>query len=216
MYIPERFAQGELTLQLEVMRENPFATVVTSSGGEPFVSQLPLLVEPTTGGRVLITGHMSIHNPQWKHIEAGATMVVSFQGPHAYINANWYFENDVPTWNYVTVQAKGQGKLVQDYKGLLALLRKAAEQAKPWDPDPWEFFVPEDLRGESLLTRAIVGFELETSEISGKFKLGQHRSSADQVGVLEGLRRREDASSRRLADWTERLMKQKNSGAENE
>jgi transcriptional regulator len=39
---------------------------------------------------------------------------VSFVGPHAYISPTWYgTPNQVPTWNYVSIEARGRVQLLE-------------------------------------------------------------------------------------------------------
>ena len=49
------------------------------------------------------------------------------------------------------------------------------------------------------LINAIVGFEIPIETLEGKFKLGQNRTMADQVGALEGLEAAGNSDSAALA-----------------
>lgn len=55
MYIPAAFAVENPKEIRRIITSNPFTTLVTVSGGEPFASHIPLLLEEVKqkGGRVL-------------------------------------------------------------------------------------------------------------------------------------------------------------------
>jgi transcriptional regulator len=197
----EKFAVSDEKLLREVIDAYPFATVVSVAGGIPSVNHLPVIAETLPSGELRLLGHLSRRNPQWEQLQAGAALTIVFHGPHAYVNPGWYERNDVPSWNYVAVHAEGQPTLVEDHAGLIRILRKTAEHMNRIHPDQWDFYLPPDLEPEEFLTSAIAGFELLPTEFFGKFKLGQNRSAADQLGMIEGLKARPDESSRRLAGW---------------
>jgi transcriptional regulator len=50
---------------------------------------------------------------------------------------------------------------------------------------PWAYDLPSGFR--SQLRKAIVGFEIDVQEISGKFKLSQNREYEDFEGALAGV-----------------------------
>jgi transcriptional regulator len=49
------------------------------------------------------------------------------------------------------------------------------------------------------LLPAIIAFEIPIDRLEGKFKLGQNRQPADQIGAIEGLESAGDAESLALA-----------------
>ena len=64
MYLPTAFAESRPELALKLMRENPFATIVTSADGAPFASHVPVLVDAAPDGRALkIRAHVARANP---------------------------------------------------------------------------------------------------------------------------------------------------------
>ena len=112
-------------------------------------------------------------------------------GPQGYVTPSWYptkreTQKVVPTWNYVTVQAWGRPRLVEDAAWLrrqIDDLTRAREAARP---APWAVSdAPEDYLAAQM--KAIVGIEIPIARIEGKWKLSQNRPAADRAGVLAGL-----------------------------
>ena len=201
MYKVKEYEVRDVSVLRDVIEKHPFATVTSVDNGKAFVNHLPITGKMTAAGKLLLIGHMSRHNPQWQHIRDGSEVLIAFQGPHAYINPSWYTENDVPTWNYVVVHATGTATLVEDYAGLIRILKLQIDHMNRIHEDQWTFFLPDDLKAERDLTSSIIGFEMLPDEFTGKFKLSQRRSKEDQIRVTEALGSRRDESSRGLRQW---------------
>jgi transcriptional regulator len=63
-------------------------------------------------GATRLRAHLSRANPQWRHLQDGALVLVVFQGDDTYVTPSWYQSKAehgkvVPTWNYAMVQARG-------------------------------------------------------------------------------------------------------------
>ena len=131
-----------------------------------------------------------------------------FQGVDAYVTPGWYETKRetgkvVPTWNYATVQVRGRATVHEDadwLKDQVSTLTGVheAEQAKPWGVTD----APDDFIASQL--RAIVGVEIEITDITGKWKVSQNRNAADAAGVVEGLRASGDAKKHEMADLVEK------------
>lgn len=206
MYKPEKFQVQDVALLLRIVREFPFATVISVAEGEPFVSHLPLIARVGTDNRVVLVGHVSKKNPQWRHFRSGSEAKIVFHGPHAYISPLWYQKNDVPTWNYIVVQATGPVRLVEDAGGIQAALRELNDQMNSIYEERWDFDLPPDLASDEALQDAIVAFEIEARDFVGKFKLSQNRSSEDKAGVVNGLATRVDEGSAGIRHWMSSLL----------
>lgn len=191
----------ESTLLLEVIKTYPLATVITRLKESTEISHLPVVAEILPDDCVRIQGHLSTRNPQWQHLKNGAAMILVFHGPNTYINSSWYQVNDVSTWNYITVQAEGQPTVEENYDELLKILKATTCLANTLYEDQWDFYIPEDLKAESDLTKAIGGFSLVPQKLSGKFKLSQSKSLEDQQRIIEALGRRNDENSKLIAKW---------------
>jgi transcriptional regulator len=207
MYKVDKYEVTDLNILYSVIEKYPFATVLSAVDGDPFVNHLPITAEKLSDGKLRLLGHMSTRNPQWRYFESGAKALIAFNGPNTYINPNWYTENDVPTWNYISVHAKGSVQLIKDYKGLLEILKKTTDQMNHMYSEKWDFYLPPDLQSESDVTNSIIGFELIPTQLIGKFKLSQNRNWEDQKNVIAGLSARSDEESQQVAKWMSKLTK---------
>ena len=87
--------------------EHPFAVISAVSDGQPVAAHAPVL--PSGEGEALsLRFHLSVANPVTKALLAGSPVLAVFTGPHAYVSPDWYgLEDQVPTWNYISVEAAG-------------------------------------------------------------------------------------------------------------
>jgi len=157
----------------ELMERNPFATVITVTDGNPFVSHLPLIPKKC-GDQIVLIGHLARANPHWKLFPHSQVLVI-FHGPHTYITPTWYAENDVPTWNFSVVHAKGRVELIETFDGIMECLKELTAHTERHWPSGWDFFVPSDLTEETL-PKSIVGFQIKIDALDFKRKLSQNRT----------------------------------------
>lgn len=185
-------------LLTELCRRVP-ATLVTLGPAGFRASILPMLFEPRDGEHGTLRGHLARGNPQWREVEAafaageeraGAALAI-FDGPDGYVSPSWYEEKRltgkvVPTWNYVTVQARGRLTLHHEPEWLLPHVRRLVDRHEAGRADPWSVDdAPEGyVEGQ---VRAIVGLELRIESLEAKRKLSQNRSDADIAGTIQGL-----------------------------
>src|SRR5687767_14740706 len=106
MYVPPIFEETRPDVLAALMRENPFATVV-SAGGEagPTATQVPVFFDASAGGHGSLRFHFARPNPHARLLAEGGPTLVMFHGPHAYVSPTWYRSGGpaVPTWNYAAV-----------------------------------------------------------------------------------------------------------------
>ena len=203
MYNPQRFKSTDMNEAFDLMDRNPFATMITVVEGKPTLSHLPLTPK-RVGDSIELIGHLARANPHWKSFLSSQAMVI-FHGPHTYVTPKWYAENDVPTWNYLTVHIAGKIELIENYDGIVECLRELTTHVERHWPSGWDFFIPDDLVGD-ILTKTIVGFKIKVDEISFKKKLSQNRTPADCAGILKGLETRNDDNSRLILDEMKKLF----------
>jgi transcriptional regulator len=186
LYIPAHFRVDDRDELLAFMRDNAFATLVSSGAGGLHVSHIPFIVERSGDGAVRLLGHVARANPQWKALETAQATVAIFQGPHAYVSPTWYEHHPaVPTWNYAVVHAHVRAKLMEE-PALRELLRQLSSQYESGRASPWRM---EDLQPDYVakMVNLIVGFTLEVERLEGKFKLSQNRPGADAERVSAAL-----------------------------
>ena len=203
MYLPRHFEEKDQSKTFQLIKDYPFATLVSFHDGKPLINHLPVLLKQNGVSLPMLRGHMSKRNPHAQVLNDGDSVTVLFHGPHTYITPKWYAENDVPTWNYATVHAHGKIRWVREFNPLIALLREMTDVFEGKSQDPWRFFLPEDLKSPEDLTNAIIGLEIEVESLEAKFKLSQNRTPEDRNGVLRGLETRPDEMSRRIRELME-------------
>ena len=199
MHVPEKWKMTATSDIQKFIQQHGFAMIVSS---DLEASHLPLLLEPSTTEYGVLYGHFARTNPHWKNI-VGRSVLCVFNGPHAYISPTWYDAYPaVPTWNYITVHAKGVLELTDD-KTTLAMLNATIGKYEPSllesSSDTNEGFIPQAFQDK--LTKGIVGFKIVISELQAKQKLGQHRSLADQQGVATGLAKSADLEAQHLLNY---------------
>ncbi|UCX05644.1 FMN-binding negative transcriptional regulator [Shewanella glacialimarina] len=185
MHVPEKWQMNSLTDMHQFIAQHGFA-VVMSSNLE--ASHIPLVLKAAEGEYGVLYGHLAHSNPHWKDIIDSSVLCI-FNGPHAYISPTWYHASPaVPTWNYSVVHAKGTVEFTDD-KTTMAILETTIQKYEPSlltpTPESPEGFIPKQFQDK--LAKGIVGFKIVITELQGKQKLGQHRSSLDQLGVIAGL-----------------------------
>lgn len=167
------------------------ATLVTHTDEGFRTTTLPLLYYPSPGEFGTLRGHWARGNPQWRSVADGARALVIYNGPDAYVSPAWYTGNeltgrDVPTWNYITVQAQGVVAVRHEHDWLAAHVRELVERHEQARSEPWSLDSAPEAYLESQL-RAIVGLELRIERLEAKRKLSQNRSEADIAGAIAGL-----------------------------
>lgn len=190
-YQPRHFREDRTDVLHGAIRDFPFAQLVTFGEGGLAASPLPLLLDLSGGGQGVLLGHLARANPQWKSADSAVEALAIFSGPDSYVSPGWYETKRqtakvVPTWNYVTIQARGRISFFEDAAPLLDIVRRLTETHEAGRDAPWAVSdAPADYIASQL--RAIVGVKIEITEIVGKWKLSQNRSEADRAGVIEGL-----------------------------
>ena len=170
---PERVSQFIKTYSFALMIDREFEA-----------THLPLVYKPDEGEFGTLYGHVSRANRHGKSLQDTRVLVV-FNGPHSYISPTWYSEKPaVSTWNYAAVHAQGKVEYLDD-DNTLACLDELISQYEPNILNDTSL-LPADYQAKLL--RGIVGIKIELDSIQAKEKLGQHKSAADQQGVVTGLR----------------------------
>jgi transcriptional regulator len=203
MYIPRHYQEQDSEELYAFMERFGFATLVTTDGGVPFATHVPLQLERHSGQGVRLTGHMARANPQWQGFSQASEALAIFHGPHAYISPTWYVtQPQVPTWNYAVVHAYGAPHLIEEPSEVMRILREAsaryeAGSAAPWTPVQAEDYVHKRLSG-------IVAFELRITRLEGKFKLNQKHSAQDRHRIIEALERSTASEDQQVAELMRR------------
>lgn len=165
----------------------PLATIAAAPDGQVRIAHAPVVVRRVEGALAL-DFHLSRGNALTPFVAEGFRATLVSLGPDAYVSPDWYESADqVPTWNYLTVEAEGPCVGLDD-TGLVALLDalSAQEEARLLPKRPWTRAKMAPGTFERM-TRAILGVRLTVARLEGTFKLSQNKNQADRAGVAKGL-----------------------------
>ena len=166
---------------------HPFVTLAAAPDGRPLIAHAPVIVRRLETGLALDL-HISRGNALAPFLAAGFRAVAVSLATEAYISPDWYGSADqVPTWNYISVEAEGPVNLL-DQVGLVAQVDalSAQEEARLLPKSPWTRAKMSPGRFEAM-ARAIVGARLTIERLEGVTKLGQNKTVTERAGVIAAL-----------------------------
>ncbi|MDY0872934.1 FMN-binding negative transcriptional regulator [Dongia rigui] len=204
MYNPSHFREERLDVLHQTIIQARLCSLVTLGSDGLDASHIPVLLEAGEGPNGTLYGHLARGNSQWKQTDKDVEALAIFLGADAYVSPSWYpakaeHGKVVPTWNFVTVHARGSIEFFDDRDRLLPLVTKLTNKHEGKRTAPWAVSdAPADFIDGHL--KALIGFRLPIARIEGKWKLSQNRSEADQRGVVAGLRASTDPADRTIAD----------------
>ena len=212
MYLPSHFEEPRVDILHELIRTHPLGLLITLADAGLQANPLPFLIDSQPAPRGTLRCHVARANPVWRESRGGLEALVVFQGPQAYVSPSMYPTKAqsgkvVPTWNYVTVQARGRLRALDDAEQVRAIVEQLTRTHEASRAVPWAVSdAPADYI-ETML-RAIVGVEIELTSLVGKWKVSQNRNAADRLGVAEGLRHvgesRADSNARAMSEMIAR------------
>jgi transcriptional regulator len=197
MYKFSYFTEPDEQKVIAFMKENAFAMLTGFGEGYPAVTQIPLEVEEKEG-RLFLHGHVMRKTDHYKAFEKNNNVLAVFTGPHCYVSSSWYSNpQTASTWNYMTVHAKGKIIFTDDegtYEAIKAVTNKyeGTETAGAFNKMPKEYIIP--------MLKAIVGFTIEVESFEHVFKLSQNKTAAEQLTIIEKLKKRGDYNSLMIAE----------------
>ena len=187
IYLPDAFRETDRAALHALIESHGFATLISPDPDDPLITHLPLLLDRERGAQGTLIGHVARANPHWHRLRERPEVLALFHGPHAYVSPSWYgVQPSVPTWNYAVVHAAGRARLLHDPPALEGITRRLVETFEGPRPTPWHMDLPGGFQQEML--SAIVGFEIEIAQLSGKFKLSQNRTLSDRRRVVAALK----------------------------
>lgn len=191
MYIPKQFEETDVEVLHELIRIKPLATLVTLNAGGIEANHIPLILSAKTKPYGTLSGHVARSNPLWQNHPADTDVLVIFHGAESYITPSWYASKAesgkvVPTWNYVSVQARGRLRVIHEPDWILSQLESLTAHNEAGFEHPWAVAdAPHEFTRKLL--DVIVGIEIEITELKGKWKVSQNRSDQDRACVVSGL-----------------------------
>src|SRR5687768_6719767 len=142
MYQPPHFREDRIEVQHDLIRRHPLGLLFTAGPGGLTANHIPFLVYSGESELGVLRAHLARGNPQWRELSAVEECLVVFQGPQSYVTPSWYATKRetskvVPTWNYVTVQAWGQPRVIEDAAWLRRQLDDLTASQEHRRAPPW-------------------------------------------------------------------------------
>lgn len=167
-----------------LVRDHPWAVVVSVVDGRSVVSHTPILLDAVDAGGLTISGHLARQDGELHRLgEAPITIVV--QGPNGYVSPSWYPTGTyVPTWNYVVAHLSGRAEVL-DAGATWDVLVRTVERFEDERPAPWS--LERSLDYARRIAPGTVGFRLTTQRIEAKAKLSQDKPDEVIRSVVQAL-----------------------------
>jgi len=198
MYTPEQSRIESVAEIQELISSYSFGILVTS---ELEATHLPFVLAENEGNLGTLYSHCSKANPHWQQLDCSNVLVI-FTGPHSYISPTCYQKGPAaPTWNYTIAHVRGTASLVDESTTCRIVDQTVAHNEPELMAE--RKIVTEEFRDRLL--PMVVGFKIVIQQLEGKQKLGQHRSPADQQGVLQWLSSSSAYPSRELAQYMRKV-----------
>jgi transcriptional regulator len=166
-----------------LIRENPWATMVSNTASGLVASHCPVILEEGPEG-ISILSHLG--RPDERLHELGTHEVLTvIQGPHGYISPGWYDANPaVPTWNHVTAHLYGIPELLPDEENYRALGR-LVDHFEERMPQPRRMADSEEYARS--IYRGTVGFRLTVTRFDARLKLSQNKPPTFARRIIDEL-----------------------------
>ncbi len=171
-----------------VIRENPWATIVSNTSDGLVASHYPVLIDDSREELSLVT-HVGRPDEQLHELGQHEVLFI-IQGPHGYISPGWYDPKPaVPTWNFIVVHLSGVPEILSDEENL-QVLASLVDHFEDRMPEPRRMNgTPENTEYAARISSGTVGVRLTPTRIVAKSKMSQNRppDSVDRIITeLEG------------------------------
>jgi len=203
MYEPPLHRETDLERQHALIAARRLGLLISCGPQGLIANAVPFLLDRAASRLGTLKCHVARANPQWRDLAESPEALVVFQGADHYVSPSWYATKRethkvVPTWNYVMVQARGAARVIEDDAWLQRQIEALTARQESSHETPWAVGdAPADFI--ALQRKAIVGLEIEISDIRGKWKTSQNRNAADRAGVVENLERLGDEEALAMA-----------------
>jgi len=189
------FHQHDSEILRAVVAERGLALIVGVEHGRPLVAHTPVILLEDR-----LRFHLSRQNPLSAVLQASGRALAIITCDDAYISPDWYAADDqVPTWNYVSVEVEGGLRLMsRDLATQLLDDLTARFEARLAPKTPWTRDKMTPGRFEAMLG-GILAFEMTVERLAGISKLSQNKPEAEIARVAAALAKQPDPGSRAIA-----------------
>lgn len=195
------FASEDPDQVRELVREHPWATLVTTTSAGLVASHYPVMIDEDAADLTLLT-HLGRPDDEVLEIDQGEVLVI-VQGHHGYISPSWYSpqERKVPTWNFTVAHLHGTPQILEEAENLEVLTRLVAHFEHRLDEPAYlerEKAVP--------IAKGTVGLRIPVDRFEMKRKLGQNKDDETRQKAIVALREEGPYRHSALADEMEREL----------
>lgn len=209
MYNLSYFKEEDKAVVLQFVREHPFAFITgCDEQNKPVATQIPVFIDERAG-KLFLSGHIMRNTDHHKAFVHNQHVLAVFTGAHTYISASVYDNaQQASTWNYMSVHAKGILSFL-DETALLNVLKRTTDhfEGNPNSPASFDKLPQEYVQ---RLSKAIVAFEIEVTDMDNVFKLSQNKNEKSYHTIIESLHERKDTASETIATEMEKRTNQMN------
>jgi transcriptional regulator len=181
------FALTDAAVVAQLIRDHPWATLVSNTSEGLVASHYPVLVEEGPDGSLTLLTHVG--RPDERLHELGEhELLVVIQGPHGYISPGWYDEHpSVPTWNFVTAHLHGTPELLDPAENL-RVLEQLVDHFEGRMPEPQLMRgTLENSAYADRISAGTVGLRIPVERFAAKLKMSQNRTEGSLRRIVAGL-----------------------------
>jgi len=158
-----------------LIRENPWATIVSHTTAGLVASHYPVVLEQDDDDPDAIVVVSHVGRPDERSHELGEhEVMVIVQGPHGYVSPGWYpAEQIIPTWNHVTAHLWGTPEILSDDENF-RVLGELVDHFERVMPEPSTLTLDE--AGSRRVAKGTVGIRLRVTRFDARAKLSQNKA----------------------------------------
>jgi transcriptional regulator len=183
----------------DLVRSNPWATIVSSGTDGLVASHYPVLLDESSAELALLT-HVGRPDEE-VHGFGDAEVLVIVQGLHGYVSPSWYGPDATraPTWNFSVAHCHGVPELLGAEENL-ATLTRLVERFEREVEEPLYL----DQEWGAQIAKGTVGLRIPVTRFVCKRKLSQDKDDVSRRQVIAKLREPGPYEHPALADEMER------------
>jgi len=158
-----------------LIRENPWATIVSHTAAGLVASHYPVVLEQDDADPDAIVVVSHVGRPDERSHELGEhEVLVIVQGPHGYVSPGWYpAEQIIPTWNHVTAHLWGTPEILSDDENF-RVLGELVDHFERVMPEPSTLTLDDE--GSRRVAKGTVGIRLRVTRFDARAKLSQNKA----------------------------------------
>jgi transcriptional regulator len=181
MYPPPHHQSGDIEKMISLIEHFPLGMLVSANASKPYCTHIPFIYNKE---KDVLVAHIDKANPQLSTLTNDAEVTIVFKGPDTYISPSVYTTKQLPTWNYIIVHITGTIQLINDAERAKETMIAMTEFLE--GPEPG-FILKKENEAMDRFVNYIQAFEIQITNLEGKFKLSQDKNETDFQNAREAL-----------------------------